>query len=99
MLSLSVVPMHQATEQETTAKLLRLDVPNTPIICCLTHNGILFFLNSILSRYYKPVHPSLLAFIVLSLEKFLFGIALSFWWRFCTVPAVPENDDLARLPD
>jgi hypothetical protein len=68
-------------------KLLHIDVPNAPKICCLAHYGLLFFFNSILSKYYKPVHPSPPAFIILSLEIFLFGIALSFRLR-CL------NDDL-----
>ena len=60
------------------SKPLHIDVPNTPKIGCLARYGLLFFFNSISSKYYKPAHPSPPASIILSLEIFLFGIALSF---------------------
>jgi len=67
-------------------KLLRIDVPNTPKICSLTCYRLFLSLNSILSRYYKPVHPSPLAFVVLLLEIFLYFFALSFGGGFSAVP-------------
>src|SRR6266853_2868939 len=76
---------HECTKPQNR-KLLRFDVPNTPKNCCLTHNRLLIFFSSILSRYYNPVHPSPLAFIILSLDFFFFEIALSVWWWFCVVP-------------
>ena len=59
-----------------------IDVPNTPRICYITHYRVFFSLNCILARYYKPVHPSSLAFMILSPEFFLFFIALSFGGGF-----------------
>ena len=62
--------------------LLQIGAPNTPSICYLTCYSQYIDFNSILSRYYKPVHPSPLAFIMLLLEIFLFRIALSFGGGF-----------------
>ena len=53
-----------------------------PQIRCLACCRLFFSLNSGLSKYYKPVHLSPLAFILLLLEFFLFGIALSFGGGF-----------------
>ena len=61
---------------------MRIDVPNTPKAGYLTRYRLFFSLNSILSRYYKPVYPRPLAFMILSLEIFLFFIALSFGGGF-----------------
>jgi len=47
---------------------------------------LVFYFNSTLSRYSKPIYPSPLAFILLPLELFLFGIALFFRWWFLVVP-------------
>ena len=63
-------------------KCLCNGVPNTPKICCSTRYRPFFNFKSILSRYSKPGHPSPLAFILLSLEIFLFGIALFFGGGF-----------------
>src|SRR5258706_11306806 len=68
---------HECTKQQNW-KLLRIDVSNTPKIAALPVIGFYLFFNSILIKYYKPVHPSPLAFIIMSLEKFPFSIALSF---------------------
>ena len=82
MLLLFVTWLYQVTELETLAKLLQISVLNTPQMCCLTYYGLFDWFNSILSRYYKPVHPRPLVYIILLLEKFLFFIALSFGGGF-----------------
>jgi len=74
--------MYQAAELETVTLLCQSCVSQYPQICCLACCGLFFFFNSRLSRYYKPVHPSPLAFKLLLLEFFLFGIALSLVVRF-----------------
>jgi hypothetical protein len=79
MLLLFATQMYQAAELEMDMYSHHIHVLNTPKIGHPTHCSILFFSNSRLSRYYNPVHPSPLAFILLLLEFFLFRIALSFW--------------------
>jgi len=75
--------MHQAAELEMVTPSYHSCVPNTPKFAALPAVGFYFFnFNSGLSKYYKPVHPSPLAFILLLLEFFLFGIALSFGGGF-----------------
>jgi hypothetical protein len=55
-----------------------------PQNCWCTSCGLFTNFKSILLTYSKPLYLSLLAFILLLLENFLFGIALSFgggFWR------------------
>ena len=70
--------LYCTVELETDSYSYQLHVPYAPKIGDPTRYGFLFIFNSILSRDYKPVHPSPLAFILQSLEIFLSGIALSF---------------------
>ena len=74
--------LYRAAELETDSYSYQLHVPYAPKIGDPTQCGFLFIFNSILSRDYKPVHPSPLAFILLLLENFLSGIALSFCGGF-----------------
>jgi hypothetical protein len=78
MLFLFVTQMYQAAELEMDMYSHHIHVPNTPKIGYPTHCRLLLFSNSRLLRYYNPVHLSLLAFILLLLDFFLFKIALSF---------------------
>jgi len=68
----------------------RIDVPNTPKSCGHTHCRLFLNFKSRLLRYSKPVYPSPLAYILLSPEFFLFGIALSFRGGFslCLIDAL-----------
>jgi len=68
----------------------RIDVPNTPKSCGHTHCRLFLNFKSRLFRYSKPVYPSPLAYILLSLEFFLFGVALSFRGGFslCLIDAL-----------
>ena len=84
--------MQRESTKLQNRKLLRIGVPNTPKICSSTGYRPLFNFNSILSEYSKLVHLSPLAFIILSLEKFLFNIALLLG-PWCL------NDDMEGLPN
>ena len=66
--------MYQAAELETVTLSCHSRVPNTPQFAALPVVDISFYSNSRLSRYYKPVHPSPLAFILLSLDFFFFAL-------------------------
>jgi hypothetical protein len=84
MLFLLATQMYQAAELEMDTQSSHIHVPNIPKIGRLTRCGLPFFSNSRLLRYYNPVHPSPLAFILLSLGFFLLGIALSFRVVICS---------------
>ena len=78
MLSLFAMPMHRAVEHEIDTHLHQIHVPNSPKISVPTRSEIFLLFNSGLWKYYNPVYPSPLMFILLSLEFFLFLIALFF---------------------
>jgi hypothetical protein len=80
MLFLFATQMYQAAELEMDRYSHHIHVPNTPKIGYPTHCRHLLFSNSRLSRYYNPVHLSLLAFILLLLEFFFLKLLCLFGW-------------------
>ena len=73
-----VMQLYRAAELEMDSYLYQLHVPYAPQIGRPTHFRVYLFIYSTLSGYYKPVHPSPIAYILPWLEFFLFVFALSF---------------------